>query len=166
LYILTEMNTSFDMNDLPDEVDDLNYCVLDYSDQNAVDFYFPPLLYLDHFTRDAADLRIGNAHLQMPLDWSIIIADKNLGSVEIIELSQINDRDFETFGFNPFTSSMPVFHEIIVENTFPDISWYMPKLSNGHILAVPITAGANPMCAYFLRDVNKIPDHLDITKLF
>jgi hypothetical protein len=131
-----------------------------------VDFQFPPLIYIDAFTRPAADISIGGYRLQMPLDWSIVIADKNLGNVEIIELSQINDRDFQIFGFNPFTSTMPVFDEIIIENTFLDISWHMPKLKNGHILAVPLRAGKNPPCAYFLRDVNKIPDHLDISKIF
>lgn len=166
MRILTEFNTAFEMNSLPDEVDDLRYCVLDYGDPKDVDFLFPPLIYLDAFTRPAADLRIGDHCIQMPLDWSIVIADKNLGNVEIIELSQINDRDFDIFGFNPFTSSMPVFDEIIIENTFLDIGWHMPKLKNGHILAVPLRAGENPPCAYFLKDVNKIPDHLDISKLF
>jgi hypothetical protein len=66
------------MNDIPDEVDDLRYCVLDYSDPKEADFLFPPLIYLDAFTREAADIRIGGLCLQMPLDWSIVIADKNL----------------------------------------------------------------------------------------
>lgn len=154
------------MNHLPDEVDDLRYCVLDYSDPKHVDFYYPPLIYLDAFCRDAADIRIGRYALQMPLDWSVVIADKNLGNVEIIELSQINDRDFTIFGFNPFTSTMPHFEEITIENRFSDIGWHMPKLKNGHILAVPLRGGFNPPCAYFLRDVNKIADHLDISKIF
>ncbi len=166
MLILTEHNNTFEMDSIPAEVDDLRYCVIDYSDPKEVDFFFPPLIYLDAFTREAADIRIGDFGLQMPLDWSVVIADKNLGNVEIIELSQINDRDFSIFGFNPFTSSMPFFDEIIIENTFADIGWHMPKLKNGHILAVPLRPGPNPPCAYFVRDVNKLPDNLDISKLF
>ena len=165
MLILTEHNRSLDMTIVPDEVDDLNYCVLDYSNPDDVDFVFLPLVYLDSFSRPAADLRIGKHRLQMPLDWSIVIADKNLGNVEIIELSQLNDRDFDIFGFNPITSTMPQFHDILIEDTFPDIQWYMPKLANGHLLAVPLTGGDNPTCAFFVRDTNKLPDSLDITKL-
>lgn len=166
LLVLTEHNDCFDMTVVPEEIDDLCYCVLDYSDQDEVDFVFPPLVYLDAFSRPAADLRIGDYQIQMPLDWSVVIADKNLGNVEIIELSQLNDREFDIFGFKPVTGTMPQFLEITVENTFPDIQWHMPKLTNGHILAVPLHHGKDPLCAFFVRDTNKIPDQLDISKLF
>jgi hypothetical protein len=131
-----------------------------------VDFRFIPLVFVDEFPRPAADLKIGPYRIRMPLDWSIVIADKNFGLVEIIELKHLNDREFTAFCLNPIRSYMPSFHEITIENVFPDAKWYMPRLKYGHILAVPLENGDQPMCAFFVRDTNKIPESLDITKIF
>lgn len=167
MRLLCPENISFNMNELPKQVeDDLQYCVLDYSNNQDVDFHFIPLIFLDQFPRPAADLKIGPYRIRMPLDWSIVIADKDFGLVEIIELKHLNDRDFSAFCLNPITSYMPSFHEITIENVFPDANWHMPRLKNGHILAVPLHDGPKPICAYFVKDTNKLPESLDITKIF
>lgn len=154
------------MNELPNQIEDLRYCVLDYSNQSDVDFYFIPLIFLEVFQRPAADLKIGNYRVQMPLDWSIVISDKNFGLVEIIELKHLNDRDFSAFVFNPLKSYIPNFLEITIENVYSDVSWHVPRLKYGHILCVPLDDSASPNCAFFLKDTNKIPESLDIAKIF
>lgn len=154
------------MNELPDQVDDLRYCVLDYSNQQDVDFFFIPLIFLDVFSRPAADLRIGPYRIQMPLDWSVVISDKDFGFMEIIELKHLNDRDFQVFALNPINGYMPSFHEIEIDNIYPDVTWHMPRLKYGHILAVPLSDGPAPPCALFVKDTNKLPETLDITKIF
>jgi hypothetical protein len=112
MKILTPENRAFYMNDIPDEVDDLRYCVLDYSNQQDVDFFFIPLIFLDNFPRPAADLQLGPYRLQVPLDWSIVIVDKMSGMMEILELKNINDREFTAFGLNPINGYMPHFLDI------------------------------------------------------
>lgn len=154
------------MEEVPNQVDDLRYCVLDYSNQADVDFYFIPLIFLDQFPRPAADLQIGKYRIQMPLDWSIVICDKHLGNMEIIELKHLNDRDFEVFALNPINGYMPQFLEITIQNVFPDVTWNIPKLKRGHILAVPLHDGPEAPCAFFVKDTNKLPDGLDISKVF
>jgi hypothetical protein len=166
MRILTNENVAHDMLCIPNEDTDVRYCVLDYSNQADVDFFFPPLIFLDVFPRPAADLKIGPYRLRMPLDWSIVIADKDFGFVEILELKHLNDREFSAFVLNPMKSYIPSFFEITIENVFPDATWHMPRLKYGHILAVPLHDGPNPLCAFFLRDTNKIPESLDITKIF
>lgn len=166
MKILMETNTSFDMNQLPSQIDELRYCVLDYSDPKDVDWYFIPLIFLDSFSRPAADLKIGKYRIQVPLDWSVVISDKNFGNLEIIEIKQLNDRPFEAFILNPINGYIPDFGEVTIENIFPDVNWSVPKLKNGHILAVPLDDTPNPPCALFVRDINKITDILDITKIF
>ena len=146
--------------------DDLCYCVLDYSDQKHVDFVFPFVTMLDVYTYSAADLRIGKHRVQVPLNWSIVIADKHSGSLELLELKHINDRDFQVFCFNPIDGYMPTFPDLEMVDMFNDVSWTMPKLFNGHLLAVPLHDGESPMCALFVKDTNKLPDCLDITKIF
>jgi hypothetical protein len=155
------------MNLVTSDLDfDLRYCVLDYSNTNDVEFYFPPMVFLDTFPRASADLQIGRYRIQMPLDWSIVIADKNFGNMEIIELKDLRDRPFEAFIMNPITSYMPDFGEIVHVNNFPDVTWTMPKLKFGHILAVPLEHKPNPPCALFIRDIHRLPESLDITKVF
>ena len=166
MRILTPENTSYNMEEVPNQVDDLRYCVLDYSNQADVDFLFYPLIFLDQFPRPAADLQLGPYRIQMPLDWSIIIADKHLGAMEIVELKHLNDRDFDAFVLNPINGYMPQFLEITIQNVFPDVTWNIPKLKRGHILAVPLSDSPAPPCAFFVKDTNKLPDGLDISKVF
>lgn len=166
MRILLCDNNVFEMNFLPEVIDDLRFCVLDYSNQDNVDFYFIPLVFLDVFPRPSADLRIGQYRIQMPLDWSIVIADKDFGYIEIIELKDLRDRPFEALIFNPITGFMPNFGEITHLNSFPDVTWHMPKLKYGHILVVPLEATPNPACALFVKDIHRIADQLDITKIF
>lgn len=167
MLILQPNNNVYDMNVIPDVVDDnFRYCVLDYSNQNDVDLYFIPVVFLEKFSRPAADLKIGPHRIMMPLDWSVVIADKNLGVMEIIELKHLNDREFDVFAFNPISGYIPEFHDISIQNIFPDYSWNMPKLKQGHFLAVPLANVPEPPCAFFVKDTNKLPDTLEITKIF
>jgi hypothetical protein len=129
-------------------------------------FLIIPLIFLDVFPRPAADLRIGPYRIQLPLDWSIVIADKDFGNMEIIELKNLNDRPFDAFILNPISSYMPSFGQVTIENVFPDMMWYMPKLKYGHILVVPLENTVKPMCVLCVRDLNKISEVLDITKIF
>jgi hypothetical protein len=165
MKILTTDNTSFEMNNIPDEIDDIRYCVLDYSNQQNIDYIFIPLLFLESFNSPAVDLKLGNFRIQMPMDWSIVIGDKNSGDLEIISLKQINDRSFDAFSINPINGYMPHFQEIEIMNVFPDVKWYFPKLKYGHLLAVPLDDSESPLCCFFVKDTNKIPEALDITQL-
>lgn len=165
MRILTETNEAFAIEDVPDDVNNTLYCVLDYTDQSDVDYKFIPLWWLESFNAPAVDLRLGNYRVQMPMDWSLIIGDKNSGELETISLKQINDRPFEAFAMNPLAGYMPQFLDIEIMNIFPDVKWYFPKLLNGHILTVPLELGEQPLCCYFVKDTNKLPEILDITQL-
>ena len=172
MRILTVENRSYSMNDIPDaiesdtEVDDILYSVLDYSDpKNIIDYLFIPMLFLESFHAPAVDLQIGPYRIQMPMDWSVVIGDKHSGELEVIELKKLNDRPFEAFAINPISGFMPSFLDIRIANIFPDVKWYFPKLKYGHILTVPLTIGENPLCCLFVKDINKIPEQLDITHM-
>jgi hypothetical protein len=175
IRILTADNTTYSMNDVPDQVDGLRYCVLDYSNQDEVDYYFLPLAYLESFSSPAADLQIGPYRVQMPLDWSIVIGEKDHGEIEIINLMSLCDRGFDAFAFNPIDGYMPDFLPVEIVNVYPDVKWFFPKLKFGHLLTVPLrnqlevpsrkdgTRGS--LCSFFVREAGKIPEALDIRKL-
>ena len=139
---------------------------MDYSDQSDVDYYFIPLIFLESFNSPCVDIKIGNSNIQMPLDWSVIIGDVNSGDLEIMPLIYLNDKDFDVFTYNPIDGYMPKFTKFEVINIWPDVKWYFPKLKNGHLLAVPLEDGPKPLCAYFIKDIGKVPESIDIRKLF
>jgi hypothetical protein len=164
--ILTIDNELFDMNNLPDEIDDLRYGVLDYSDPNNVDYMFVPLVFLESFNAPSAVMKIAGHTFQMPLDWSIIIGEPEVGEPEIIPIMSLNDRGFKAFVLNPLTGYMPKFETVEIINVYPEIKWYFPKLKYGHLLTVPLKDGPNPPCAYFVKETQKLPEILELHKLF
>lgn len=166
MRILTNNNQSYAINQIPEKVDDIRYCVLDYSNTNDVDYYFLPLIFLESFHSPCIDIKIGPYNIQMPLDWSVIIGDINLGDLEIMPLVYLMDKDFEVFCFNPVKGYMPRFLKLEIVNTWPDVKWYFPKLKNGHLLTVPLEDKEDPLCAFFVKEINKLPDVIDIRKLF
>jgi hypothetical protein len=165
MNILTVNNTAFELNSLPDEVDDLRYAVLDWNDPRNVDYHFVPLIFMETFHAPAAVLRIGDSVVQVPLDWFIVIGEKEHGDPEIVPIMNINDRGFSAFVFNPITSFRADFLPLEIVNVFQDIRWFTPKLKHGHILAVPLTNSEKPLCAYFVKETNKLPEVLSIEKM-
>ena len=78
----------------------------------------------------------------------------------------INDRGFSAFVFNPISSFRLDFQPLEIINVFQDIRWYTPKLKHGHILAVPLSNDPKPLCAYFVKETNKLPEVLSIDKMY
>jgi hypothetical protein len=102
----------------------------------------------------------------MPLDWSVIIGDVNSGDLEVMPLIYLNDKDFDVYTFNPISGYMPSFLKLEIVNIWPDVKWYFPKLKNGNLLSVPLSGGHAPLCSFFVKDTNKLPEQIDIRKLF
>lgn len=154
------------MDFVPDEIEDIRYCVLDYSDKNNPDYFFMPLVFLEIFNAPAAVLKIGNSTFKMPIDWSVIICDKEVGEPEIIPITSLNDRGFTAFTVNPISSYMPEYDQISITNIYSEVKWHFPKLKNGQILAVPLDDEDESKCAFFVKETSKVPDVLDISKLW
>lgn len=158
MKILTAENKSYELDTVPDEIDDIRYCVLDGSDPEYIDYYWLPLVFLESFHAPAVCLKIGGIDIQMPMDWSIMICDDELTSVEIIPLASLNNRGFKAVTHNPMQTSNILGADIEITNVFQDVIWYFPKLKNGHVLAVPLVQGSQPRCAYFVKEANKVAE--------
>jgi hypothetical protein len=155
MRILTLDNQSYDLDTLPDEVDDMRFAIFDNSDPNNPDYFYIPLIFLESFNAPALVLKIGEHVIKMPMDWRILIGEPDAGDLEVLPLTSLNDRGFKAFEFNPLSSFRPSFSEIEIIDVYHDVTWYTPKLKNGQLLAVPLTDDDKPICVYFIKDISR-----------
>lgn len=162
MKILTLDNKTYTLEKIPEYVDDsLRFAVLDNSNPADPDHFFIPLIFLESFSSPAAVLQIGPHKIKMPLDWKMIIGDPEQGELFVLSITSLNDRGFRSFVFNPITGSRPEFLDVDIVDIYQDIKWYFPKIKSGQLLAVPLTDGANPLCAYFVKDISRQSEIID-----
>jgi len=164
MRILTLENTHFDLDHLPDEIDDMRFAILDNSDPNNPDYFYIPLIFLESFNSPALVLRIGDNVIKMPMDWQILIGEPEIGDLEMLPWTSINDRGFRVFQFNPLSSFRPSFPDIEILDVYHEVVWYAPKLKNGQLLAVPLTDDPDPDCIFFAKDVSRNCEIVDYNK--
>ena len=167
MQILTLDNEMFSLNNLPEEVDEnTRFAVLDNSDPKEPDFMFMPLIILESFNSPAMVLRIGDDEVAMPIDWSIAVGDSQSGcDIEILPLTSLNDRGFEALIFNPLSSFRVEFKKIQIVNFYNDVKWYFPKMKNSQLLATPTRPGSKPDCAYFVKEISRQSEIIQLDKL-
>ena len=167
MQILTLDNLPFDLNNLPEEVDDnMRFAVLDNSNPQDPDFFFQPLIFLESFNSPAMVLKIGDNEIAMPLDWSIAIGDNQSScDIEILPLTSLNDRGFDALCFNPLSSFRLEFKKVEIVNFYNDVKWYFPKMKNGQLLAVPLGNDPKPLCCYFVKEISRQQEIIDLSKL-
>jgi len=136
MRILTLENTAYEMNDIPDEVDDLRFAILDNSNPADPDYFFIPLIFLESFNSPAVVLDVGD--------------------LEMLNFSSLNDRGFDAFVFNPLGDFRHDYLPVNIIDIYSDVKWFFPKLKQGQILAIPIEIGVeNPRCVYCAKEINK-----------
>jgi len=166
MKILTLDNTSYDLDHLPNEVDDMRFAIFDNSDPKEPDYYYIPLIFLESFNAPALILRVGKHRIRMPVDWQILIGEPDMGDLEVIPLSALNDRGFKAFQFNPINGFRPSFPDIEILDVYQDVTWYAPKLKNGQMLCVPLTDDPEPECVYFVKDISRNCEVVNYDKAF
>ena len=131
MNILTVENNVYNLDSVPDEIDDLRYCVLDVNDPEYYDYFWHPLVFLESFYSPAIVLNIGGNEIQMPMDWSIAICDDECHTeVEIVPLTSLNNRGFRTPIFNPMDNKIPRIEEIYITNIYQEVKRLFPKLKH------------------------------------
>lgn len=168
MRILTLHNTAFDLNELPEEVEeDTRFSVLDNSNPSDPDFFFVPLIFLESFNSPAIVMKLNGHEIQMPLDWSMVVGDKECGmDPEVLPLTSINERGFDAFSLNPISGFRPEYLPIEIVNIYQDVKWYFPKMKNNQLLTVPISDGPEPQCVFFVKEISRQSEILQLDKLF
>jgi hypothetical protein len=166
MRILTLENKYYNLETLPDEIDDLRFAILDNSNPQNVDYHYIPLIFLESFNAPALVLRIADRTIKMPLDWQILIGEKEHGDLETLPLSSLNDRGFSAFEFNPLSAFSPSFLPIEIVDIYHDVTWYAPRLRNGQFLCAPIDDGEKPRCVYFVKEISRNCEIVDYNQVF
>ena len=166
MRILTLENEFYNLETLPEEIDDLRFAILDNSNPQNVDYHYIPLIFLESFNSPALVLKIGNQTVKMPVDWQILIGEQEHGDLETLPLTSINDRGFNAFEFNPLTSFSPSFVPIEIVVIYYDVTWYAPRLKNGQFLCVPLDDGPKPRCVYFVKEISRNCEIVDYSQAF
>ena len=164
MKILTLDNCSYELDSLPEQIDDLRFGVFDNGNPDEPDYHYIPLIFLESFTSPALILQEGRHRVKMPLDWKILIGEPELGDLEVLPLTSLNDRGFKAFQFNPLTSFRPSFLDTQIIDVYHEITWYAPKLKNGQMLCVPLDDEPNPECVYFVKDISRNCEVVDYRK--
>jgi len=167
MKILTlEKNEPYNLENLPEEVDDLRFAILDNSNPHSVDYHYIPLIFLESFNSPALVLRVDDTVIKMPLDWQILIGEPEFGDLETVPLTSINDRGFKAYQFNPISSFRPSFLDLEIIDIYNDVTWYAPRLRNGQFLCVPIDDEQKPRCIYFVKEVSRNCEIVDYSQAF
>lgn len=166
MKILTVENKTYELDEIPETIDDLRYGVLDYTNPKNVDYYFIPLIFLESFYSPAAVVSIGKYTINIPLDWNIVICDAEVGNPEVVNVMSLNDRGLQAFAINPINGYTPQYLDIAITNVYTDVKWHAPKLKFGHILCVPLSDQPESPCVLLVKDANKIPEVLDINDIW
>jgi hypothetical protein len=166
MKILTLDNESYNLETLPEEIDDLRFAILDNSTPANVDYFFIPLIFLESFNAPALVLKVGNKVIRMPIDWQVLIGEQEHGDLEALPLSSLNDRGFHAFEFNPLSSYAPSFLPIEIVDIYSEVTWYAPRLKNGQFLCVPIDDGPKPRCIYFVKEISRNCEIVDYGKVY
>ena len=155
MRIHTLDDKSYELDELPEVIDDIRFAVFDNSNPKDADYFFVPLIFLESFTSPALVLKIADKVIKMPMDWNVLIGEEETGDLEAIPLTSINNRNFKVFEFNALSSFKADFLPIEVIDVYNEVEWYNPKLKNGQYLAVPIEEGENPRVIYFIKEVSR-----------
>jgi|TARA_B100002019_G_C21051244_1_gene489391 hypothetical protein len=166
LRILTLDNEKYELDVLPEEIEDMRFSILDNSDNQNPDYMWIPLIFLESYNSPALVLEVGEHKIKMPVGWQILIGEPGIGDLEVLPLTSINDRGFKAFQFNPLTDFRPTFLPVKIADVYQDVSWYSPKLKNGQILCVPIEDKKNPQCVYFVKDISRSSEIVFYDKVF
>lgn len=164
IKILTLDGGPYDLDTLPDEVGDMRFSILDNSDPNNPDYYFIPLIFLESFVSPALVLKVGTDVIRMPMDWQVLIGEPDLGDLEVLPLTSINDRGFRAFELNPAYSYRPSFPAIEILDVYQEVTWYAPKLKNGQLLTVPLSNEVDSKCIFFVKDISRSSEVVDYRK--
>lgn len=148
-----------DLTTIDDEIPITQFVVVDLGSDlnhhNQPDIIFPKLIYLEEHVSSAVLCDVGGYEVLLPLSWHIFVGDEDSAEIELIPITDINARTFQTIVTHPLEGFRHHFMDIRIKKVLIEYDWVLPKIKNGQCLAVPFTE--NNMCLYLTNSPTKIP---------
>ena len=182
MRVLTPEGEAYDVNQIVDGINRQKYCVLDLSDQSDIDYRFQPCLLFNEYEYPAVELKIGDYSLEVPMNWRILTGDMVHGDLEIVDIDELTNFEYQAFVFNPFKSFKPKFLPVQITNSYTSMtSWFVPKLQKKHVLGVPLgierqwpTAVNSatqqqepyPECVWLIDDIDRMNAEISLSDIF
>jgi hypothetical protein len=182
MRILTPENIPFDVTQIVDGISQQKCAILDASNPEEVDYFFINMVMFSEYEYPAVQLSIGKYMVEVPFNWRILTGDAIQGELELVDIDELPNFDYEAFVLNPFKSYTPQFQEVQIVNCFTrPTTWTVPRLQKKQLLAVPLgnqdewpvrrnhqigEEDRYPECAFFADDTEKMSTILDIRDVF
>ena len=167
MRLLNADNTVYNLDFVPTEPIRINHCIMDLSEMENIDYFFPLMEDVEEITRAVAVLKIGEYKMKMPLKWHVLTYCDDTFEVQLVEVSELVEFDTSTFVFNPLSGFMPVRGMgIDIINVYKDMKWYSPSMKPKTLVAVPLTDEDGAPCAFFSRDAVKNIENLQYGELW
>lgn len=182
MRILTPENQPFSVDQIVEGINRQKYCVLDLSDPEDIDYRYQPCLLFNEYEYPAVELRIGPYTLEVPMNWRILTGDSEYGDLEIVDIDELTNFEYQAFVFNPFKSFQPKFMPVSIQNSYTSMTkWFVPKLQKKHVLGVPLgierewpsatdfvtqERHAYPECVWLIDDIDRMSQSICIKDVF
>lgn len=182
MRVLTPENRPFNIDAIVEGVNKQKYCVLDLSDPKDIDYRYESCLMFNEYEYPAVELSIGPYTLEVPMNWRILTGDAVFGDLEIVDIDELTNFEYQAFVFNPYKSSRPKFLPVSIQNSYTSMtSWFVPKLKKKHMLGVPLgierewplaTDFASqerrpyPECIWLVDDIDRMNQLISIEDVF
>ena len=102
----------------------------------------------------------------MPLDWSLVVGDESCASdPEVLPLTSLNERGFDALTINPIKGYRCEFMPIEIVNVYQEVKWYFPKIKNNQLLTIPLQDKHNPDCAFFVKEISRQCETIQLENL-
>lgn len=148
-----------DLSSIEEEIPITQFTVVDLGSDlnhtNKSDIIFPKLIFLEEHVSSAVLCDVGGYEVLLPLSWYIFIGDEESAEIELIPITELNARTFQTIVTHPVEGFRHHFIDIRIKKVLIDYDWVLPKIKNGQALAVPFTE--KNMCLYLANSSSKIP---------
>lgn len=140
MEILLPENVSFNLNQPTSRLIDSKLCVFDYSEKDAMDFYFKRISTFIAYRYPTVTLSIGEKYiLEIPLNWRILVTNQHDFICQLISVEELLHFEHQTPIFNPFYIGVPKIVDIrIIKLNQSPIEHFVPKLPKKNLLVMPL----------------------------
>lgn len=159
--ILSETNEAVSLSRSVRNRADLHFTVLDFSD--GVDFACHPVLFIERNRTPRAKVSIGRFTTILPLDWFILIGDREHGTADLVTVRDAIEQRIDVVVLNPWADRLASFAPITMLSTARE--FISPKMTKRHLLVIPLDRSKHPQCVFVARDAAYFNDGIEVADL-